>query len=85
MKDVIYIVFNKYGVRGIRKTLPQLRSGEFATKLVLKVDDKFFKQIVPEATMELDDKFLIEPKIELSPQPIENVSNQEENDDVKNV
>ena len=68
MKDSIYLIFNRHGVRGFRKTLPKLSSGEFATKLTLKVDDKFFKQIVPEATMELGDKFIIEPKIELSPE-----------------
>jgi len=67
MKDTIYLVFNRDGISAMRKTLPQLRAGEYAPRLDVNVDDKYFKRIIPIAKMELDDKFLIEPKIELEP------------------
>ena len=69
MKDSIYLVFDKDGVKSMRKTLPPLRAGEYATRLDLAVDDKYFKRIIPIAKMELDDKFIIEPRLELEAQP----------------
>lgn len=67
MKDTVYLIFNKEGISAMRKSLPHLKAGEYATRLDVKVDDKYFKRIIPIASMELDDKFLIEPKIELEP------------------
>lgn len=67
MKDTIYLIFDKNGIMGMRKTLPELRAGQYATRLDVSVDDKYFKRIVPIAKMELDDKFLIEPKMVLEP------------------
>lgn len=81
MKDTVYIIFDKNGVRGFRKTIPQLRQGEYATRLDVMVDDKYFKRIIPVAKMELDDKFLIEPKMVLEPieKPEENIEGEESN------
>ena len=72
MKDTIYLTFDRHGVKtSLRKTPPQLRAGEYACRIDVTVDDKYFKRIIPIAKMELDDKFIIEPKIELEPQEIE--------------
>lgn len=69
MKDTIYLTFDRNGVSGsIRKSPPQLRAGQYAVRIDVKVDDKYFKRIIPIAKMELDDSFLIEPKVELEPQ-----------------
>ena len=71
MKDSIYITFDRSGVKGtLRKTPPTLRAGEYACRIDVTVDDKYFKRIIPIAKMELDDKFLIEPKVELEPQDV---------------
>lgn len=67
MKDSVYLIFAKGGIVAMRKTLPELRAGHYATRLKVSVDDKYFKRIIPEATMELDDKFLIEPKVNVEP------------------
>lgn len=73
MKDTIYITFDARGVKGsVRKTPPMLRAGEYGCRLDVTVDDKYFERIIPVAKLELDDKFLIEPKIELEPREIEN-------------
>lgn len=80
MNDTIYLVFSKEGVSALRKTIPQLKAGEYATRIDIHVDDKYFKRIIPIAKMELDDKFLIEPKIELEPveEVTENLDEQRE-------
>ena len=68
MKDTIYMTFDQNGVKGqLRKTPPTLRAGEYACRIDVTVDDKYFKRIIPIAKMELDGKFLIEPQIELEP------------------
>jgi hypothetical protein len=67
MKDSIYLIFSKEGIVAMRKTLPELKSGQYATRIDVLVDDKYFKRIIPIAKMELDDKFLIEPKMVLEP------------------
>ena len=68
MKDSIFLIFDRNGVQGYRKTVPPLRAGQYATRIDVTVDDKYFKRIIPIAKMELDDKFLIEPKVQLEPQ-----------------
>lgn len=67
MKDIIYLTFDKLGVKSMRKTLPSLRAGEYAVRLDIGVSDKYFKRIIPIAKMELDDEYIIEPKVELEP------------------
>ena len=74
MNDTIFLIFDKHGIKGTRKTIPPLKAGEYATRIDVTVDDKYFKRIIPIAKMEIDDDFLIEPKMVL-----ENVENPEEN------
>jgi len=70
MKDSIYLTLDKHKVKSMTKNPPNLRGGEYSVRIDITVDDKYFKRIIPIAKMELDDKFLIEPKVELEPQII---------------
>lgn len=67
MKDSIYITISKNGITGYRKTIPSLRAGEYAVRIDLTVDDKYFKRVIPIAGVEINDKHLIEPKIVVEP------------------
>lgn len=67
MNDTIYLIFERSGIVAMRKTIPPLKAGQYAVRVDVKVDDKYFKRVIPIAKMELDDDFLIEPKIELEP------------------
>ena len=71
MKDKVYLVFNKHGVGKMTKNPPPLRAGEYAVRIDVTVDDKYFRRIIPIAKMELDEEFLIEPKIQLEPVVVE--------------
>lgn len=63
-----YLIFNKNGVIGFRKESPQLRSGEFAVKINLKVPMNIFNRRFPEASIAIPEHAVIEPKVEvLSP------------------
>ena len=42
MKSSCYLILNKVGVVGFRKSKPHLTSGQIAIKLDLDVSDKFF-------------------------------------------
>ncbi len=63
MKDTIFLIFDKNGITGTRKTIPPLKAGEYSTRIDVTVDDKYFKRIIPIAKMEIDDGALIEPKM----------------------
>ena len=80
MKDSIFLVFDSAGVRKMVKSVPSLYAGQYACRLDVQVDDKYFKRIIPIAKMELDDKFLIEPKIVLEPAEVEDEIVLEEED-----
>jgi hypothetical protein len=68
MKDSVYLTFNRNRVVSMKRSIPELHAGEYAARIDITVDDKYFKRIIPIARMELDDKFLIEPKVLLEPQ-----------------
>ena len=72
MESTIYLTFDRNGVKNtLRKSPPALRAGEYACRLDITVDDKYFKRIIPIAKMELDDSHLIEPVVEIEPQEVE--------------
>ena len=77
MNDSIYITFDKNGIGTMRKSPPALRAGEYACRLDVTVDDKYFKRIIPVVKMELDGKYLIEPKVEVEPQEPEQPEGEE--------
>jgi len=73
MKDTFYLTFDRNGVKSsLRKSPPPLRAGEYACRIDISVDDKYFKRVIPIAKMELDGDYVIEPKVELEPKiPVE--------------
>ena len=80
MNDTIYLIFDRTGIKGTRKTLPPLKAGEYATRIDVTVDDKYFKRIIPIAKMEIDDAALIEPKMIL-----ETIDKPEENPEGEDI
>jgi hypothetical protein len=56
MKDTIFLIFNKDGITGTRKTVPPLRAGEYATRVDVTVDDKYFKRIIPNRVFDLENE-----------------------------
>jgi hypothetical protein len=72
MKDTCYLVLNSAGVQTLRKTRPNLSAGQVAVRLVVEVDDSYFRRAIPTAELVIPDNFLIEPEItvELEQEPI---------------
>ncbi len=65
MKDTGYLIFNKSGITGFRKSLPNLSAGHYATKVIINVDDKYFNQAISTTTLNLDSSNIISPKIDI--------------------
>lgn len=65
MKDQIYIIMNRKGAVAMRKTKPQLNSGEVAIKLGLKITDDFFDRFIPEAQFDIPESLVITPDVEV--------------------
>lgn len=55
MKDSIYLVCNRNGVTGYRKSKPQLNSGEIAVRIDIVVPSSYFDRFIPTATITLPD------------------------------
>lgn len=67
MKDKIYIVFNKRGIRSLTKrtkkcSLPQ---DTFMAELNLEVDDKFFENQIPKLNVKLEEGQIETPKVNI--------------------
>lgn len=73
MKDTVYLIVNKNGVHGMRKTPPDLKGGEHAVRLQVNVDDRFFKAAIPTALLEIGEEFLITPEIDVDIEPPEDL------------
>ena len=68
MKDKIYILFSKSGIRSLvkkTKTMKSLPSGTHIAELNLEVDDSFFDKQIPKFNIKLDDKNILEPEIKV--------------------
>ena len=68
MKDKIYIVFNKNGIRSLLKrklgkqSFPQ---GTFLAELNLEVEEKFFDGQIPKFDIKLKENNIIKPEIKV--------------------
>ena len=65
MKDTCYLVIDERGVQALRKTRPDLSSGQVAIRLHVNVSDRFFHRAIPTAELTVPDDFVIEPMIEV--------------------
>jgi hypothetical protein len=63
MKDVCYLVLNSAGIQSLRKTRPALSAGQVAVRLVVEVDDSYFRRAIPTAELTIPADYLIEPEI----------------------
>ena len=63
MKDTCYLIMDANGVSDIRKTHPNLKSGQVAVKLKINVSDKFFERTFPVAELTIPDSYVLEPSI----------------------
>lgn len=57
MKDIVYLVVSRTGVQGMRKSLPDLKRGEIAVKVVLGVDAKAFAPPTIEQHISIQDPY----------------------------
>lgn len=66
MRDYVYLIFDKRGVRNMVKRQPTLKGGQYAVKVNVEVEDSFFRQPIPEETITLngDDNPQPEPGVE---------------------
>lgn len=63
MKDSIYLIMNRNGVKGTRKTRPNLAVGEVAVLLRVEVDNQYFDRSIPAVDLHVPADHLIEPNI----------------------
>lgn len=63
MKDSIYLIMNRNGVKGTRKTRPNLAAGEVAVLLRVEVDNEYFNRAIPAVDLHVPADHLIEPNI----------------------
>lgn len=64
MKDTIYLTLSEKGVQKMYKTSRfDLRGGQHAVRVNVEVEDRFFRQITPEATLKIGPDHVISPDV----------------------
>ena len=72
MEDDVYLIFDKKGVKEMKKTAPALKSNQYAVKLHFTVPDKVFeKRPVPTATLTLTQEHILESSPTAIVSPVE--------------
>lgn len=66
MKADVYLILNRFGVQGFRKSKPSLTSGQIAVKVKLDVSDKYFDRFIPETSITLEEHQALKPEISVS-------------------
>lgn len=67
MKNKIYILFNRNGIRSLvkkTKTTKSLPNGTFMAELNLEVDDAFFDKQIPKFNIKLDEEKIVKVEVE---------------------
>lgn len=68
MKDKVYLLFNRNGIRTLvkrTKTMKSLPSGTYIAELNLEVDDKFFNNQIPKFNIKLEEGQIAKPELEI--------------------
>lgn len=65
MKSTCYLVLDRKGVDRMTKRPPDLYAGEVAVKVTVVADDRHFRQPYAEASLELSEKHLITPEVDV--------------------
>lgn len=63
MNETGYLVLNKRGIVGYRKTTPALKRGEIAVRLEVDVPDTLFLDYIPTARLVVDPEKVLRPDI----------------------
>ncbi len=74
MKDTIYIVFNRNGIRSLFKKTKgkgSLPAGTHMAELNLEVDNSFFEKQIPKFNLKLNEQNVIEKEVETERTPID--------------
>lgn len=58
MKEIAYLIIGKTGIRGVRKTKPDLKWDEVACRIELNVPDSLFERPQLEATIKVKEELL---------------------------
>lgn len=61
MTDTIYLICNRTGVIGQRKTAPALKKGEIAIKVNVTVPKSVFAEYIPSVDVEISERSIIHP------------------------
>jgi len=72
MKDKIYILFSRNGIRSLTKktkNMKSLPSGTYMAELNLEVDNGFFDKQIPKFNIKLDEENIVEPEIKIKEEP----------------
>ena len=67
MRDTGYIVVTRGGLSLSRLTArpPDLKSGEFAVRIEVEIDDAYFERNIPVARIQIDERHLVHPEAEV--------------------
>ena len=71
MKDEKYVIFDRNGMQGMRTGKPHLSAGQFAFKIRLEVENKYFDRVIPVADLKLDESHILQPEVEVEQIPLE--------------
>lgn len=72
MKDSIYIICDRNGVKDLRKSKPTLTSGQVAVRINVEIPVGYFDRFIPVATVKLPEPPpLTEISIEYDPEVVE--------------
>ena len=66
MKESAFLILNRNGILGLRKTEPSLEAGQRALKITLEVEDEYFEQSIPEAVAQIGPEHIINPEIDFT-------------------
>lgn len=65
MQDSAFLVLSKSGILKLRKSKPDLSSGERGVRIKVSMPDAYFDQPFPEVNVEFDENDVIEPSVDV--------------------
>jgi hypothetical protein len=65
MKDDVYLIITKRGVKKLTKRMPTLGAHEYACKLTVSIPDSYFNRPMTKVLLTLDEQQIIEPDVQI--------------------
>lgn len=69
VKSNCYLVLSSSGIQRMTKNPPDMSAGEIAVKVTVKTDTRHFRMPYAEAVIELAERHLIHPDVEVEAEP----------------